>query len=304
MRRARWRISASALFAIAVSSRSAGAALGIPDCPESHCAAVSQDLDPVCAAAEMAGKPFPIVDPAAKGLCTCACGGDGKSPAQEPADSSLYPAGSVAHASDPLGVYSISGKGGLRLALTLDVDPLFTADQRAVLARATAIFLDRALSPAVIGCAYGSADRDLPSSREDFEARVLEALTPRRTGDLVYPGILYVARIASVEGVAGRGYVGFFHDQDRPLPGYPDRHALYVAVNVDYLGGKEKPLSESGEYWASVLAHEALHNLGYRHPNGYRGSFVYEYTMCLWGDGLRVPDPVGGPLDQEIGKGH
>ena len=40
--------------------------------------------------------------------------------------------------------------------------------------------------------------------------------------------------------------------------------------------------SKNPDYWAGVIAHEVLHNLGYEHPKGYPGSFINEFGNCVW----------------------
>jgi len=40
-------------------------------------------------------------------------------------------------------------------------------------------------------------------------------------------------------------------------------------------------LKDDFNYWADVLAHEILHNFGYRHPTGYPGSFIEEFGVCV-----------------------
>jgi hypothetical protein len=57
---------------------------------------------------------------------------------------------------------------------------------------------------------------------------------------------------------------------------------LRVALNSDYFGAKATyHLKNDFDYWAGVLAHEVLHNLGYGHRTGYPGSFIEEFGICV-----------------------
>ena len=56
---------------------------------------------------------------------------------------------------------------------------------------------------------------------------------------------------------------------------------MRISLNSDDLGSKSKYfLRNDVDFWAGMVAHEILHNLGYSHPNGYEGSFVREFGYC------------------------
>ncbi|XXX74584.1 hypothetical protein WMF30_43740 [Sorangium sp. So ce134] len=220
------------------------------------------------------------------------------------ADMSRYPYDNFAHAGDPQGVYFGTAKDLFPLAANLNLDPTFTDAQKEVLRRAMTIFVERAATQNVIDCAYRNSTKDFPASRGTFENQLVEALVYRNLGSIFYPGYVYVARYWDEQDTVGRGYINLFYDKDRPLPGYSDRHYLHFAINSDHLGeGKAYHLAEDADYWAGVMAHEALHNLGYRHPTGYPGSFIKEYGICVWHNGSDREVPEGLLIDREIDKG-
>ena len=58
------------------------------------------------------------------------------------------------------------------------------------------------------------------------------------------------------------------------MPGQSDRHYFHIALNSDFLAPSHYALAEDSDFWAGVMGHEMLHNLGYDHPHGYEGSFI------------------------------
>jgi len=49
-------------------------------------------------------------------------------------------------------------------------------------------------------------------------------------------------------------------------------------MNSSYIYGADY------HYWAGVIAHEILHNLGYVHPDGYTGTLITSYQDCIHAD--------------------
>jgi hypothetical protein len=186
------------------------------------------------------------------------------------------------------------------LALNFNHDPSFTTDQIEVIHSAMGIFIQRALKAHIIDCAFRKAHKDHKKGRTDFEWELYAALSWRSLGNLLYPGHSYIARYWGDKTSVGIGYVDLYYWRDKPLPGYKDRHYLHIALNSDFIGNASTfYLARDAEYWAGVIAHEFLHNLGYTHPTGYKGSFIEEYGNCVWQDGLDRQIPEDLPKDIE-----
>jgi hypothetical protein len=58
-----------------------------------------------------------------------------------------------------------------------------------------------------------------------------------------------------------------------------------VRLNTGLLGSSSFYLGTCPHYWAGVIAHEMLHNLGHEHPaNVYEGTFIRAYERAVWFD--------------------
>ena len=80
----------------------------------------------------------------------------------------------------------------------------------------------------------------------------------------------------------GLGYVNFFGWVGTPMRNSGQKRYFYIGLNSDFLGEESSyTYANSSTYWAGVIAHEVLHNLGYTHPTGYAGSFINEFGNCL-----------------------
>lgn len=218
------------------------------------------------------------------------------------ADATHYPYENFAHAGEWSGVYF--GKSGeTELAINLMLDPSFSNSQKSIIKQGMKAFVDRSLRESVLSCAFNSSTKDFPESRQKFKSQMLEALSYRKLDDLTYPGYAYVGRFWNDINAAGLGFINLFYDRSNALPGYKDRHYLHVALNSDHLGEESQYfLARDFEYWAGVLGHEFLHNLGYVHPTGYSGSFVKEYGNCVWKNGTDRDLPEGTLEDAEVHK--
>ena len=183
------------------------------------------------------------------------------------------------------------------------LDPTFSDSERTIIKQSMKTFVERSMREAVINCVFSNSTKDLPESREKLKSQLLEALSYRKLDNLVYPGYAYVARFWDDQNTVGLGYVDLFYDKSNALPGYNNRHYFHVALNSDHLGEDSPYLhAKNAEYWAGVLAHEFLHNLGYVHPTGSSGSFVKEYGNCIWKNGIERDLPEGTLEDLEIHK--
>ncbi len=197
-----------------------------------------------------------------------------------------YPRHTLARVGHIERLYEGTAGQWLPISVQLGVDEDFSKEQKNIIFQAMQIFVERALQEHVINCAFSHAYKDLPGSKERFKAQLYDGLRPLLVGDATIPSFAFVARLSEYDNTVGLAYVGLFYDSDHPLPDHSGRHYFYVALNSDYLGPNASyRYRNDRDYWAGVLAHEYLHNLGYDHPSGYSGSFVKEYQRCLAGNG-------------------
>jgi hypothetical protein len=220
---------------------------------------------------------------------------------------SNYPYDSVAHAAG-IGKCYTGAFENLMLVLKLQVglDDKFCSAQKDLLDKALTIFLKRAMTNRVIDCAFARAKKDLPASRDIFVGQLYQALSPVHIDDnVIMPSLAFISMYCNDANSVGIGYVNLFYDNDKPLPCFSHRHFLHIALNKDYLGPHaDYCCNTDAEYWAGVIGHEFLHNLGYRHPTGYEGSFIKEYGQCIENDGLErdLPRGLRGGQDRRSNK--
>lgn len=212
------------------------------------------------------------------------------------ANTSRYPSGNLAYCGDVMGIVRGEHDGWLPLSLQIAIDPTFNDDQKEILFEALKIFIERGSMNSVLDCAFRNSWRDMPVSREALRKELFSAITKLQIGDITLPSFAFISRYWDDPTSVGLGFIGLFFDRDKPMPGLPNRHYLHVGINSDYLGnGSSYFYRHDVEYWAGVIGHEFLHNLGYVHPNGYRGSFVSEYGHCI-----RRSGADGAPLEGEL----
>jgi hypothetical protein len=87
---------------------------------------------------------------------------------------------------------------------------------------------------------------------------------------------IYVTKIFDAGNTVGLGWVNIV-DYDAVPKKY------FVGLNADYMTNSYS-WGLNYHYWASVLAHEMLHNLGYRHEGGYPGSLITEWGTAIHHD--------------------
>ncbi|MDV3002991.1 MAG: hypothetical protein N5P05_004646 (plasmid) [Chroococcopsis gigantea SAG 12.99] len=132
----------------------------------------------------------------------------------------------------------------------------------------------------ILDCAYQRASKDLPSSRQTIDNQLKTVFVNAASGNR--PIKMTVAYMWSEKDNVGKAPVG----NSSQFPEQGD--LLRVALNSDYIGAQTTyHLKNDFDYWAGVLAHEVLHNLGYRHPTGYKGSFIEEFGICVQLNGVQ-----------------
>ncbi len=126
----------------------------------------------------------------------------------------------------------------------------------------------------IIDCAFNRANKDKPASKKVIDDQLKKVFINAASGNR--PIKMTVTYMHTENKVVGRARVG--------SPGqFPEKgDLLRIALNSDYFGAKATySQKENFDYWANVMAHEVLHNLGYRHPTGYPGSFIEEFGVCV-----------------------
>jgi hypothetical protein len=135
----------------------------------------------------------------------------------------------------------------------------------------------------ILDCAYARATKDLPSSRAAIDNQLRRIFVNAASGNR--PIQMTVAYMWSEPRAVARAPVG----SDGEFPEHGD--LLRVALNSDHFGARSiYHQKDNFDYWAGVLAHEVLHNLGYRHPTGYPGSFIEEFGICVQHNGSEAAE--------------
>lgn len=219
-------------------------------------------------------------------------------------DVSRYPEGNVFHSAN-IDFSMDAGSKEQPLSIQVGFDDTFSEEQKKLLRRSLRIFLERSLKKSVLDCAFRNSDKDLPEKPAVFESQLRSALSILKVGECKMPSFIFIARYSNDPKSVGLGYIGSFYDEDKAFPGQHCRHYLHVALNSDHLGegassGYRYRASE--DYWAGVLGHEFLHNLGYVHPGQKKGSFICEYTKCLHRNGADAEDLEGELPDIHVEK--
>ena len=133
----------------------------------------------------------------------------------------------------------------------------------------------RSQRSAILACANKRSNRDKQSaSGKGINDQIEQVFFKRASGGRAIN--LSVVRLWSDSEAAGRAPIG---TRDYQFPEKGD--LLRISLNSDDIGSKSQYfLKNDIDYWAGVIAHEILHNLGYSHPNGYEGSFIKEFGRC------------------------
>lgn len=211
-------------------------------------------------------------------------------------DVTRYPRYHPRHSANIVGAFGSVYDDVLRIRTQLGLDSSFTEQQQELLKEAMKVVMQRALKEPVISCAFKQASKNLPESKEIFVEQMLSALALIQNQETLFPAFVFVGRFWDDPKTVGIAYQDLFYDTEFPFPGYTHRHYLHVAINSDFLGNSTGyRFGNDVNYWAGVLAHEFLHNLGYGHPTGYERSFIREYEVCLRNDGLEQ-----APIEDEV----
>jgi hypothetical protein len=213
-----------------------------------------------------------------------------------------------------------SGRG-----LAVQLDPSFSNDMRPILSSAVMLFLKHGLDDDVIdlALAHSAAEPDAvplqyarsdgspgpnspmpnvvapkldpahgsitkPRDRSSFRKHLSEAISDAEAT----PRLLVISRYSGNEWWGG-AYQSFYHDPVQRLTArLPAQGYLYVRLNADRMVAGS-PRRADPAFWASKIAHEILHNLGYSHPDykdpaerdrlnmGNRRSFIVAYEQFL-----------------------
>lgn len=163
------------------------------------------------------------------------------------------------------------------------VDPTFSAEQKSTIKAAMAILEARGWNDEMLKCATNASNKDFPNFSMTWRTLALTGEHRwkfQRTGatsvGLAFvgkPAKIYISRIWN-DGIAlARGWLNI-------LPHSEDGIEFSIALNSDFM---VPPYSshKDPEFWAGVIAHEQLHNLGLNHPTGYTGSYMYEFGNCI-----------------------
>jgi hypothetical protein len=232
------------------------------------------------------------------------------------------------------GAWIVEDDVGRRLAV--HIDPTFPKEMVDVIRRAAAIFLHLALDEEVIEKALDHSIIDPAPMPAQFEMKdgepvkdelgvkvltaeyKLYARTISKPADLKtfkdhlssalttmdgIPPVLIISRYSGNEWW-GRAYFSYFHRGIQRLAGLmPARGYAYIGLNTDRMTPQSANYNDA-RFWASKIAHEVLHNLGYWHPNykdpaerdqhnvGKTRSFIVAYETFLFEKALKVfPNP-------------
>ena len=202
----------------------------------------------------------------------------------------------------------------LGLNLSLQLDPNFRNQDKLVLSKAAKMFLEIALDDKVIFEAYQNSielptpvprtydttntilkkftddyafmlrNRTRPFSSQQFKIQLKDALTTQ-TGD---PALLVISTYSGNVWWGGSWY-NYFNSTSQHISKFsPTNGFLYIRLNTDSL-----LTNQSVIFWASKIAHEILHNLGYWHPNysnpaerdknniGTNKAFIVAYELAI-----------------------
>ena len=154
-------------------------------------------------------------------------------------------------------------------------DNAFNEQQRQLIRTASIKLHDRMRNQrsVILSCTYNRATKNKPRDRQTIDNQLTQVFVNAASGNR--PIKLTITRLWSDEVAVGRAPVG--------NPGqFPEKgDLLRIALNSDDLGSNAKYfLKNDTDYWAGVIGHEVLHNLGYTHPTGYPGSFIKEFGNC------------------------
>ncbi len=206
-------------------------------------------------------------------------------------DKTRYPEDNLSNAGEFLNTVQFTFEELFPIFTQFSIDPTFTANQKEIVKKASTILVERILNKNVHDCAFKHAKKNVPKDKSDFLYKLVGAFNVRSIqGEIHAPSLVFVARVWDEPKTVGVAFFNLFFDTTKPMPGFKNRHYFHFALNSDYIGDKSSYIyANDSEYWAGVMAHEALRNLGYEEGNEPRESFTEEFALCLWQEGAR-PD--------------
>ncbi len=174
--------------------------------------------------------------------------------------------------------------GGFAIALHLD--PEFSSEMQPVLTKAAEIFVNLAVRREVVETALAeSSDRPEPWPERMVEGKVnplyrnrLQSIVKPESADgfiaemtsvmKLTPPELPLLIISSYSGNVwwGGGIYDAYRASEFHLKRLGSQGFLYIRLNRDRMT-QDSLRQKDPAFWASKIAHEILHNLGYWHPN-------------------------------------
>jgi hypothetical protein len=185
--------------------------------------------------------------------------------------------------------------------LQVFVDPQFSVEQKNVLREAATVLCSRNIRD-IFNSAYAISKKDKPkpvSKKDQPQMDELKRAFLSRTDEFMclkgqkffFPfhkrgsfSKLHISYLKGRSDAVGLGWLGTV----KPIWNGAAHNEFSIAINTDFLCNDEYFLSKDADYWAGVIAHEMLHNLGFEHPTGYDGNFMTEFGNMVWKNGKTV----------------
>lgn len=212
-----------------------------------------------------------------------------------------YPYNTIAKKNQITYYFAHERKNKSPLMVQLGVDTTFSATQKKIIEKSFEILLQRASAHHIIQCAFKSSYKNMPYSKAYLVSQIEEALSISTVNGISIPAFVFVAKFDGDDESVGLGYVNLFYDTDNPFPGQLYRHYLHFALNIDYLGKQKNYVyAHDFDYWAGVMGHEMLHNLGYIHPDGANGTFIQAYGHCIQNNGVEKMNTIDATIKNQL----
>jgi hypothetical protein len=211
---------------------------------------------------------------------------NGKVPGEDTTWQTRFPS-SKADATERLGVYTgtFRGDSNWKVQLEIYIDPTFAPNQKAVLHKASKYLMKELFAGRVWNCAELWGPDSLPAANVgDFQDYLYNQL---RTEEKLRT--LYITRFwykdTTIRGRANLGGLDRGMNLPRRSTYYAKTGHFWITVNSYNIGNDVPGATTSPKYWAGVIVHEMLHNLGLVHPNferhGRRTDFIYAFGNCM-----------------------
>ena len=176
--------------------------------------------------------------------------------------------------------------------ITYSTDQGLNADQSAIVGRAMNFVATRMLDPRMLAAArynYRYYMVEAPGrtfrTKADFEGwfHHIQMQSLRVMG---FPRLSIYGRYDAAAQWVGRGSLSTVtaeYASDRGAAArYFTKGGFTVTLNTAHLGNSRLSYGRSADYWAGVVCHEMLHNLGHHHPeNVYDGIFMRAYENAV-----------------------